>query len=390
MSRRLRDYLLLFVIVCVLFLIYIFGRSIITPFIGADSYYFLNHIFYNKTLFTTNFVGTFIFNLLPKNILLIKIIMLLVTLLTLYISYEIARLLSKDNALIYPFSLIAMFSFSLVFFKLEDDLFSLPFLFISLFFIVKYQISTNKKKWLDKNILFSLFFLFISTIIWKYTVLFILMYLFITNFHRLYILASTVFVVFFKEFITTILPNSNIAENQTAFLSFNIAGGIIFLLFFLYLNKSMIKRNKYGIYLFSILTLINFKIIYILLPILFINNIYLLKNKLNKNKIMLYFIYFLFLIGTCYQIINLPPNKEDYALVSIGQSYSKQLNKDIVYPWGLGYFLIYHNINTPYYGTYNNSTNYKNKIVMTVKNKPQFLKCGLLKTGKYYELVNCP
>jgi len=132
MDKKLRDYLIIFVVVSVLFFIYIISRSVHTPFIGGDGYYFLNSIFHNMPLPLTDAVGTFIIGLLPHSILGIKLIMYLVTLITLFIAYEIARLYSKENALIYPISLFAMFTFSLVFFKFEDDLFALPFLFLSL------------------------------------------------------------------------------------------------------------------------------------------------------------------------------------------------------------------------------------------------------------------
>lgn len=392
MNKRFKHYLLLFFIVSILFFVYVTKRSIATPFIGADSYYFLNYIFHSIPLFLTNSVGTFIFSLLPKSIFGIKIIMLIITLVTLFIAYEIGRLYSKEHSLIYPFSLISMFTFSLIFFKLEDDLFSLPFLFLSLYFIIRFQVSKTKKEFLDINIILSLLFLFISTMIWGYSVFFILMFLFLTNFHRLYILASTIFIIFLNKTIGLIIPNQAIAENQTAFLSMNIAGGIILLLFFLYLKKSMIQKNKLGIYVFSVLTLLNFKFIYILFPILLLNNIKLIKSLHNKSKYIIYFIYLLFLIGTLHQIITLPPSNKDYELVNVAQTYKIKLNKEIIYPWGLGYFLMYHNIPVSNFGTPpKQKINYKNKIVMTIKNNQQLknYNCRLLRSGKFYELLSC-
>ena len=392
MNRRLRDYLLLLLITTILWLIYIYGRSVIAPFVGADSYYFLNHIFHNTPLLVTDGIGSFIINLLPHSILGIKLIMWFITSITLFIAYEVGRLYSKKNALIYSIALISMFTFSMVFFKLEDDFFALPFLFTSLYFIVKYQLSNIKKKWFDKNIILSLGFLFISVLIWNYTVLFILMYLFITNYHRLYILASGTFIVFFHKFISTIIPNFGIAENKMAFVGMNIAGGIIILLFFLYLKKSMIKQNKIGIIVFSVFTLLNFKMIYILIPILFLNNIKLLKTLPNANKLVIYFIYLLFLLGTLNQIIILPPTTQDYKLTDVAQTYSKLLNKQIEYPWGLGYFYMYNKISgIKYFGTIpDTKISYDQKIVIINKGNPQVKSCELLDSSKWYEVVNCP
>ena len=137
MCKRLKDYLILFILTSLLFTLYILLRGTHAPFVGPDSYYFLNFIFHNIKLSLTNKVGIFIFSLLPKNIIFIKLIMFVITLVSLFISYEIAKLRNNNYALIYPISLLSVITFSLVFFKLEDDLFSLPFLFGSLFFITK-------------------------------------------------------------------------------------------------------------------------------------------------------------------------------------------------------------------------------------------------------------
>lgn len=109
------------------------------------------------------------------------------------------------------------------------------------------------------------------------------------------------------------------------------------------------------------------------------------------NKYTLYFIYFIFLIGTLNQIISLPPTQQDNRLLDVGQTYSKQLNKEIIYPWGLGYFVIYNNIDTNYFGTPpKEKIDYKNKLIITRKNNPQFKDCKLIKKSKFYELLNCP
>jgi len=181
MNQTKKNYLIIFVFSLFLYTFY-FLRNSNVPFIGMDSYYFANHIFLGTNLHVTGIVGQFIMGLMPQSVIGIKIIMFLVTLTTLFIAYECARLYSKKHALIYPLSLISFITYGLIFFKFEDDLFALPFLFLSLYFVIKKQLSKNNNKFFDKNIIFSLFFLFISTMIWKYTVLFILLYLFITRF----------------------------------------------------------------------------------------------------------------------------------------------------------------------------------------------------------------
>jgi len=390
MSLKSRNLLILFIITLLLFCIY-FLRSSQVPFIGIDSYYFLNYIFSGTALHVTGVVGTFLMSLIPTNIYWIKLIMFVVTLVTMYVAYKCAELYDSKHALVYPLSLLAFIFFSLIFFKFEDDLFALPFLFSSLYFIIKYQISTKPKKLFDRNIILSILFLIISISIWKYTVFFILAYLFISNFNWIYILASSSLFLFYQELIGSIIPNNLVAENMMAFFSGRVAGGVIFLLFFLYLKKSMITKNKYAIYFFSILTLLNFKFIYILTPILLLNNINLLKNiTLDKHKVI-YFIWFVFLIGTINQIIISPPSYSDYELLGIAQSTAIDLNKEIDYSWGIGYYAIYQNIDVNNFGTTPiTEIDYSNKIIVAEKNNPIYSSCKKIKKGKWFEIINCP
>ena len=389
MNQTKKNYLIIFVFSLFLYTFY-FLRNSNVPFIGMDSYYFANHIFLGTNLHVTGIVGQFIMGLMPQSVIGIKIIMFLVTLTTLFIAYECARLYSKKHALIYPLSLISFITYGLIFFKFEDDLFALPFLFLSLYFVIKKQLSKNNNKFFDKNIIFSLFFLFISTMIWKYTVLFILLYLFVTRFNYLYIIASSIFIIFWTDFIGSIFPHSQIAENTSAFLSLNISGGIILLLIFLYLKKSMIQENKLGIYVFSLLTLINFKIIYVLTPILLLNNTTLLKNVSDKGKKGIYMIWFLFLIGMLSQIIISPPSIQDYEVIRVGQSIENNNISDVDYSWGIGYFVMWHNIDTEYFGSPpNKEIEYKNKFFVSRKGNKDLSNCLIVKDGKWFSLYDC-
>jgi hypothetical protein len=388
--NRKKAYLIITLVTALLYLIYLF-RSLDVPFVGMDSYYFLNHVLYGTEMHVTGFVGHLLMSIMPQSIIGIKIIMFLVTLSTLFIAYECARLYSKKNALVYPISLISFITFSLIFFKFEDDLFALPFLFISLYFIIKYQLEKNKKYFFNKNIILSLAFLFISVMIWKYSVLFILLYLFITNFHYLYILASSVFIIFWHDFIGVILPNSQISENAPALLGLNISGAIIILLIFLYLKKSMIQKNKIGIYVFSILTLLNFKILYVLTPILLINNTKLLNNLSDKGKKGIYFIWFLFLISMVNQIVVNPPSNTDYEVINIAQSIEKDSFRDVKYSWGIGYFAIYHDIDVEYFGTPpKKEISYEKGYFVERNGLLELNSCEIIKKGKWFSLYDCP
>ena len=106
---------------------------------------------------------------------------------------------------------------------------------------------------------------------------------------------------------------------------------------------------------------------------------------------MLFFIYLLFLVGTLNQIINLPPTEQEYKLFNVGQTLSKDINKEIIFPWGLGYFAIYNNFETNYYGSPpKEKIEYKNKIIINRKNSLQLKNCKLIQKSKFYQLLNCP
>ncbi len=383
-SKRARDYLAM-ILSSIVFYIPLFLRSFNYPFIGNDSYYFLNYIFYDVPLHVSSFVQEFIFGLFPTNIFVIKLIMLITTIISLFIFYETVELIKKNRGLLASLFLLCYFWFSWIFIKFEDDLFGFPFIMLSLYFLIKYLYSDTKKKYLDKNIIFSLFFLLIGVLIWNFAVYYLIAFLFISQFHRLYIFSNLCLLPFLPKLINGVMPSFLISEN------FPIKGLLVLMLFsFLYFKEFRLRETFVALIVFSALTLINTKFIYITIPILLLNMSNLALNNNQKLKKAIIFLLVLFFSIAMYQNIITYPSSNEYELVSIAQQLEKDTYKDIYFQWSLGYFGIWHNFDVNHFGTPpKNEIYYKNKIILTVNGDKKIESCKIIKKSKWITLAEC-
>jgi hypothetical protein len=386
--KKARHYLAM-ILISILFYVPLFIRSDNFPFLGNDSYYYLNYIFHDTALHvsTSSFVTEFVFGLFPANILIIKIIMLILTILSLIIFYETVELIKKNRGLIASLFMLSAFWFAWIFIKFENDLLAFPFVLLSLYFIVRYIYKTTpKQEWFDKDIILSLLFLFLAVIIWQYTVLFLFAYLLLTKYHKMYVFACVIFIPFLPKLIKFIFTFSfKISENAP------IKGLLILCFFaFLYLKDFRLKETFTTIIVFTILTAINYKIIHILIPILFLNFSNLALNNNYKIKYTIIFLLVLFLsIGMYQNIITYPTHKE-YELITIGVSTANELNKEYYINWSIGYFGIYHNLDVIHFGTVpKEEIDYKNKIIITTNADKKINDCEILRKTKWISLANC-
>lgn len=384
MVKRARDYLAM-ILVSILFYIPMFIRTPNFAFLGNDSYYFLNYIFYQTKLQVSTFIQESLFGLLPANILVLKLIMLLITILCLIIFYETVETIKKNRGLLASLFLLNTFWFSWIFMKLEDDLFGLPFVLISLYFLVRYLYKTDRTKLLDLNIILSLAFLFIGVLIWNYAIYFVIAFLFISQFHKLYIFASLTLIPFLPRLIIAIRPNLLISENQPL-----KAIIVLCLIGFLYFKKVRLKETWLAVLVFSCLSLINIKLIYILVPILLLSFVNVdLNESLKIRNTIIFVLVLLFSVAVYQNMITYPTNKE-YELVSIAQEYSLMQNKEIYFNWSVGYFAIWHNFDAKDFGSVPaKETDYKNKIIVTTKLDKKIKSCEIIKKSKWLTLASC-
>jgi hypothetical protein len=386
--KKARDYLAM-ILISILFYVPLFVRSTNFPFLGNDSYYYLNYIFQNTALHisTSSFVTEFVFGLFPANIFLIKIIMLIFTITSLIIFYETVEYIKKNRGLVASLFMLSAFWFAWIFIKFENDLFAFPFVLISLYFIVRYTYkSTPKQEWLDKDIILSLFFLFIAVIIWQYAVLFLIAYLILTKGHKMYWFAFALLIPFLPKLIRFIFTFSfKISENAP------IKGLLILCFFaFLYLKEIRLKDTFLVVIVFTCLTAINYKVIHILIPILFLSFANIDINSNQKIKYTIIFLLILFLsIGVYQNFITYPTHKE-YDLITIGVLTAEQQDKEYYVNWSIGYFGIYHNLDVMHYGTVpKEEIDYKNKIIITTNADKKIKECEILKKTKWISLANC-
>lgn len=384
-----KNYIYIFII-CAIFFIPTFLRPAEYTVAGADSYYFLNQIFHksNYTELSTP-ISNFIFSIFPENYLYIKIIMFLITLISLIIFYETIELNSKGSGLFGVFATLSVFFFSQVFFCLEDDLLAMPFLMISIFFLIKYNKESIKSIIPFTNInvyvLISAVYLILAILIWKFCVFFIFVYLLISRFNIIYIIGSVFLFPFYNKLLTSILPNMRVSENAIGII------GIITVLCFLWIFikfKEIKSQYKIAIIIFSIFTIINPKMMFAIVPILILAtcDYHFTLNKLQKLVITIFYI--CLFIGTInYQVMDFP-NKDDYNMLMYAQQQANDHNKALMVNWGYGYFSIYNNIDSKYFGQYKpQDTN--NMIYYTEMNTYDKANCKILKKGSRTIVVSC-
>jgi hypothetical protein len=269
--------------------------------------------------------------------------------------------------------------------KLEDDLFGLPFVLVSLYFLVRYLYKTDRNRFLDINIILSLSFLFIGILIWNFAIYFVIAFAIISKFHKLYILALFSLIPFAHKLFIGILPSLVISENQPLKAIIVLA-----LIGFLYLKNIRLKETWVTILVFSVLVLVNVKFIYILVPILLLSFANVDLNRSLKLRNAIIFILVLLFSVAVYQNLITYPTNQDYELVSIAQEQSLIEQKEIYFNWSVGYFAIWHKFDAKDFGTVPAyETDYKNKIILTVSMDKKISSCKIIKKSKWLVLTSC-
>lgn len=386
--KRVYKELLLIIIVASLFSMPLFFRT--QPLGIDDPYYFFNHVFEKSDYFseTTTFAKVLIFDQLPANVTLINIILIINFLISLIIFYYIVRMYSSRYAYLVVIAFSVFLFFSGVFLRLEDDAFAIPFMLMSLFFIIRYQLKKNfyvtffrnrlhKILYFDNNIILSLLFLFISVNIWRFTIYLIPIFLIMTYFEKLYVIATISILPFFYKLFFNILPSSTYQE----YMPLNAITPIFFLIPIYFFIKD--KYTRIAVFILTIFSLLANKYVLLLIPILFINLATLLEqNKVKYTQnILIYLVVIFFIAGTLTIYNGMPSNKQD-ELFDITQQLDKTVNID----WSFGYFAIWKNIEGVPYKTKENV--YKN-YVLTFKNNKNIENCEKIKEEGEIGLYFC-
>lgn len=384
MDLRIKQLIILFVIALIFFVPTFVKTN--PPLAGMDTYFFLNHIYekYDDGLKDAPFLGKIIFNSLPANMLVLKIIMFIFCFLSIVIFSEIGKLYSKNYGWLSGALLFTGFYFGQIFFRLEDDLFGLPVLFLGWLLIAKMNEIYDRDKYTHPFYLIGgLGLIIISVFIWKFAVFF-LFALFFTSyldkkwrFQNLYwLVIIPVILIYHKILFGAIIPNSNVSEN-----TFFFAMGIFSLcvIIFAYAKNFRIERNWITILIFTALTIINFKFIIVLYPFLVLNIVNGLEKIAYKQRnLMILFLCLIFLLITINNF-NAIPSKHHYELLGIHQSYNKLNNTNYKEDvnWGFGWFYIFMTgKETQNFRSYRPTPN--EGLIMTYKNDSDVNHCELV------------
>ena len=350
---------------------------------GADSYYFLNAIFDKGEINTTGTLplATWLFSILPANILALKLIMLGVTILALIIYYFVGKKVSKGVGLIAPFLLLTSVFFSKIFIRFEDDIFALPFLFLALYFLICY-VQQPTKKLFDKNIILSLIFLFIACNLWGYCIFFIPLFLIITNYHKLYWLAQVPLLFFISRIIQLLKPNFHVLENS-------IGLGLLALAIFgmIYLKRYRYQPLWIAIIVATVLTAINMKFLFITIPLICLAMVHyfeLIPQATRKAVIYIFLTLFVFSIYLTYTSY---PTSSDIKLLNTGQQLAIDTNQPYVISWSHGYVAKWYGYPVTQWGSY--KPHAEKGVVFTTYGDEQITDCEIIDSTRYSVLAVC-
>jgi len=334
-----------YLLIIFLFLL-LFLRPVNQQIVGNDSYYFLNYIFgYNTDIAQAPIISQFIFNILPANILIIRIVMLLVSLLSVYIIIKCAELYNKQNGWIAGLIITCTPFFLKFLFEFEDDLFAKPVLFLAMYFIIKYQRDSS-----TKHIIISLVLLFISALIWKMSIFWFIMFIFMTNFNKIYLFCSIGLLYFINSLIGYLFAGLSfyVSEYIMGFYLLSIS----FILLFSLNKKIMIAKNKIAVYVFLILSFLNSKILVVLYPLLCFNISNYWQKYPESVRIMIVLYLSVSFIVSSVSFLNALPNNNKNELFDISHELKNNnyTNLEVKPYWGFGHYYIWWSKN--YYSDY--------------------------------------
>lgn len=370
-----KDLVILILLITLIFLPLFFRPDVIGY---ADNYYYLNFIWGKSEAMPVSLpIIQRFFSTIPASLLFIKGLMYLITIFSTYIFYKTCKLITKHA--LYPTILLLIFTpFSKIFLTFETSLFGLPFMFSSLYFLMKYKMN-KEKELLDFNIIFSLIFLFLSVIFWRFTIYYIPIFLIMSGFHSFYIFATILLIPFVPKLIAVAKPNLLITENHP------IKGFWAMLLLF---PAYFRKFNLVPVLILSWLTLFNYKFIYLLVPIAILNIAVLFKEKHTQTiKILTIFGYCALLLSTMLFSVTALPDTHISDAITQAQHLQKDLNQEVSINWSFGYYAIWHGIDTNYYGSYKKQE-YKGHTV-TVPNDKQLDGCKKIEEYRSVWIYDC-
>jgi hypothetical protein len=369
-----------------LFTIIIFIPFFVRPsFIGADPYYYLNHICFQDDVFERPLVQSFVFDVLPCDFFVIKIVMLLFVFLGfVFLALIIEHFFVEKGffgvCLVYGLSPILFYFI----FKLENDLIAFPLLVLSILFYFKSVSKPTLLKFLTYSTI-SLTLLTISGIIRPLN--FYFLYIGSVG-NPLYLISLIIGLIFEPRSWLGLIPNFEIAEMVP------LRAGIVILLLIIAWLKPLHKKEML---IATILILLQGRFM-IFLPLVYapslINSLEYLKNKIKEKKLQIPIYLFIGMyavfgiIGYGFLTLNYYPSQDTLDIVEQSVNISNDKNIVLYNDWELGYFIRHQNYDTNYYGSipHPDYNNLKPPYLAITKQK---LSCNTIQEKKPYYIYYC-
>jgi hypothetical protein len=362
--------MLLFVLVGLPFLIYVNQFALW----DTDSYFYLLKTCGNDSYWNFDFepVQENLFSFIPCDIFLIKIILFLLCFVCAFLVSKMGELFDEKNGwLAGLFCVLFSWVFVFEFFKFENDVFSIPPLFVGLWFLI-----AGKK---DTSLTFkinSLFFFGLAGLVWKGAIL----YLLILGFSFWPALLLSIGIIFFVGFdsLTVFLPNP-IVKESAAF----VIGLKQFLFWFAIPSKVFFWSET--LFLLAV-GLLNGKFFFLVMPLLAIGAMQFYVKQHKIVKICLLVIGFMLYFGFLWQINTPQLSQSDWKAMQFAIDESVRQNLPLQNDWSLGYQIAWLGGTPGQWGGGWVNAFKPNSIVLTYFKQPN---CELIKEFEHYKVWKC-
>jgi len=377
--------------ITLIFFIGVFLRPSYRAYPGMDAYYFRNYISSDKSeaLEETPIFGNAIFNILPDNDFLIKLVMFLVTLGCVYLFGLIGEYYVPKYGWMAGLFLLTGVIFHHIFIRLEDDLFGFFLVLVSWYILVNYH-RVNDKHFIKKTALnlLSLLVLALAVFTWKWAIYFLILFAFLFKDNKLYLMSAGIsIIIFFNQILGGIMPSLLVSENAPLI-------GILTLLIMMlgYAKSARLKQNNAALLFATILTLGNAKFVFLLVPILCLNLCQYVKAMPRDKSQILLIVSAIMLLYIAYSNFTAMPSEENYDLYNKYIKTSNDLNLPKYNNWSYGYYLEYLGIKTnSKKSAYDNIIEYSNTIIYTIPEDQNIKKygCKILLASKAGIIAKC-
>ena len=357
----IKQFLVLFVL-CLTPFVFLSFR---TELIGFDSYYFLNHVCNGlKTeWWSTSLLTPTLLDFIPCNPLIINSILFFSLLFSTVGVAQTGNLIHEKYGWMAGFFLFMSSKWFQGFLAFEDDPIAYPFLFFSLYFLVKGMIKKNSK---DK--LISLLLVGLACLIWKGAILYFIVYG--LSYIVSTIISMPILLLKGKEIISNLIPFNNVMENQ-AIIGISYTGtlflGLILAPFFL----PLILMPSFVFW--TAILVFNAKFIIHALPFYSIT-VMLLYSRLKEKRnefikwipILLIALVFAVWLPSSYNTINQYPQPEQFNLIEKGIQLSQETGKPLKNEWSAGYWIEWLGGKPTAKGGYGEEQDYNKSIVISM------------------------